>query len=463
MSKPIIVAADVSKGYGDFIVINSDKELLMELFQLDDNKVGHTKLCEQLILLKRAHKTNRILFVVESTGGLEDNWLRMVKQASLRDFVEGYRLNPKLIHHEYRVQKRNSISDGISALTMAHHVAKNLELFEPSEVFVDPAYAPARNLVRHVVSLKQDCTRHKNSLQQLLYQYLPSMLPFLPANWSQWFVKILIAHGGKRAIQLAAKQGFKTVLRIPKGKAVQIHEALKNGIDMNETPPLVIAAIRSKARQILALNDEIKELEKLLCEMTPVDEKQVELLCSIKGMGKANATTLLCFFEDIDRFDDASSMAAFFGVQPRVKKSGDGTVKIGMSKQGNRLVRREVYLLAFRTLNYEPYLKSIYAKFRKQGMAHDEALGVIMHKLIRIMYGMLKSGTAFDPGVDQLNQVDPRSKEEARQAESTVKDDPKRRFQAESQDAPLSNRQRRKRKKDQESQAATVAESAGSS
>ena len=432
----------------------------MELFQLDDNKAGHTKLCEQLISLKKTHKAKRLLFIVESTGGLEDNWLRMAKQASLSDFVEGYRLNPKLIHHEYRVQKRNGISDGVSALTMAHHVAKNLEHFEPSEIVVDPAYAPARNLIRHITSLKQDCTGHRNSLQQLLYRYLPSLLPFLPADCSQYFLKILIAHGGKRAVQLAAKQGSKSV---PKGKAIQIYDALKDGIDMKETPPLVVAAIRSEARQILSFLEEIKELEELLCQVAPVAGKQVEQLCSIEGMGKASATTLLCFFEDIDRFDDASSMAAFFGVRPRVKKSGDGTVRTGMSKQGNGLVRREVYLLAFRTLSNEPYLKSIYAKFRKKGMVHDEASGVLMHKLIRVMYGMLKSGTNFDPGVDQLNQIDPRSKEEVQEAEPIIREDPKRRFQSVSQDAPLSNRQRRKRKKDQEPQAATMAESAGSS
>ena len=96
-------------------------------------------------------------------------------------------------------------------------------------------------------------------------------------------------------------------------------------------------------------------------------------------------------------------------------------------------------------------------------MTHDGALGVLMHKLIRIMYGILKSGTPFNPGIDQLNQIDPRSKEEAQEAESIVRDDPKRRFQSVSQDAPLSNRQRQKRKKDQESQAAIVAESTGSS
>lgn len=463
MSKPIIIAADVSKGYADFIVVDSDKKTLVEPFQLDDNKSGHMQLRQQLVLLHQTHKSSRILLVVESTGGYEDNWLRMVKQPALAGFVEGYRLNAKITHHEYRVQKRNSISDGVSTLTIARHVAKNLEDFAPRQVVVDPRYAPARSLIRHITSLDQDCTGHKNSLQKLLYQYLPSLVPFVPKNWSRYFLQMLVTHGSKRAIQLAAAHGLKQIQRVPKGKAGEVHRALRDGIDMKETPPMVVMAIQSKARQILMLQEEIATLEKQLCQMAPVSEKQVGQLCSIAGMGRVTATILLCFIEDVDRFDSAKAMAAFFGVQPRVKTSGDGSIKIGMSKQGNGIVRRMTYLLAFRTLGQEPYLKSIYAKFRQQKMTHDAALGVLMHKLLRIIYGMLKSGEAFDPGVDQLNQIDPRSNEETPLPKPAAKPDPKRRFQPVSQEAPLSNRKRRQRKQDQEPQAATVAESTGSS
>lgn len=88
-----------------------------------------------------------------------------------------------------------------------------------------------------------------------------------------------------------------------------------------------------------------------------------------------------------------------------------------------------------------------------------------MHKLIRMIYGMLSSGTEFDPGIDQLNQVDPRDKQmDILNAQGEpAKKDPKRRLQASTSSAPLSARERRKRKKDQESQAATEAEITGSS
>lgn len=463
MSNPIIVGVDVSKGYGDFLIIDSNKKVLENLFQLDDTKAGHDRLTELLIQLKKTHQPTRILLVVESTGGLEDNWLRLAKDTKLAGFVEPYRLNPKIIHHEYRVQNRNSISDAVSAQTIAFHVAKNLDSFTPNEVVKNPAYGAARSLIRHLTTLEENCTEHKNGLQILLYQYLPSLVPMIPAAWSAYFLNILIIHGSKRGIQLAASQGFKQIKRVPSGKAELMHQALQNGVDMNETPPLITATIRSKARKILSIQQEVKELEQLLCDSAPIEKKQVELLCSIKGMGAVSATKLLCFIEDINQFDKASSIAAFFGVQPRIKNSGDGSVKIGMSKQGNGLVRRELYLITFRTLNNVPYLKSIYAKQRQKGKSHDSALGVLMHKLIRIIYGMLKSGKKFDPGIDQLNQVQPRTEEEQTVQKENEKQSPAHRFMEPSSQAPITARQKRKRKKDQESQAVEMTESAGSS
>lgn len=463
MSNPLIFGVDVSKGYADFSAIDKDRQIVCAAFQLDDNKSGHDQLCELIVALKDKHHSDRVVVGVESTGGLEDNWLRSLKRTSLASFVEGYRLNPKIIHHEYRVQHRNSISDAVSSSTIAHHIAKNLETYTPGEVVVNPAFAPARNLIRHVVSLVKACNAQKAALQQILYQYLPSVLPHLPDRWPNYMLEMLMRYPDKKSLQRAAKQGFKKLSRVPKGKAQSIYDALCDGIDMSDTPLTISMIIASKARQIQALNQEIAQAEALLVDAAPVDEHQLELLCSIKGMGKVTATVLLCFIEDVDRFEDAKSIAAFFGVQPRIKMSGDGKVKVGMSKQGSSILRRYLYLLAFRVISREPYLKSIYAKSRQKGMHHDAALGVLMHKLLRVIYGMLKSGTCFDAGVDQLNQVDPRREKEEKQDRTEQKADPKRRFQSKSADAPLSRRQRKERKKDQEPQAATVAESTGSS
>jgi len=246
---------------------------------------------------------------------------------------------------------------------------------------------------------------------------------------------------------------------VPKGKAKEIAEALANGIDVRHTPQMVVFAIRSKARQIKRINEELQEIKKMIIDQAPVDADQVDLLKSIKGMGDITPVILLSFIEEVSRFKDAKHMASFFGVQPRVKRSGDGSYKTKMSKQGAGLVRRELYLLAFRTLSQEPYLRAIYAKARAKGMVHDAALGVLMHKILRIIYGMLVSNTRFNAGIDQLNQHQTGAESKLQKQKKNAA----RRFQPASTVAPVSFRQRKKRKRDHELQADGISESTESS
>lgn len=459
MKSVLILGLDVSKGYGDFVLIDAHKKELEERFRLDDDRQGHTTLKQQLLNWKKQYRADRVLLAAESTGGYEDNWLRLAQDPDLSGFLEAYRLNAKIIYHEYEAQRRSSVDDGVSARTIADHVAKNLGGFSPRTAARDTPYKAARSLARHLVSLQEECTSHKNALLKLLYQYLPSLEAVRPAQWPAYWLDMLIKYGSRKSIQIAASRGFAQLKHVPQGKAEQVWQALAKGDDLKQTPAMAVLAIQSKARQIKRLQQEVEEVGKALIGAAPVDARQVGLLRSINGMGHLPAVVLLCFIEDFSRFGDAKQMAAFFGVQPRIKNSGDGSHKPKMSKQGASLVRRELYLAAFRSLNREPYLKSIYAKCRAKGMAHDAALGVLMHKLVRIIYGMLKSGTSFDAGVDQLNQHQASS---APKAEKPKKD-AARRFQPPGLNAPVSRKQRKKRKKDHELQSVGIPESTESS
>jgi len=222
MSTALILGVDVSKGYGDFVLVDAQKQVLEPRFRLDDNRQGHDTLKEQLLGWKKRYRAKRILVVAESTGGYEDNWLRLVRDKALIGFAEPYRLNAKIIYHEYEAQRRSSIDDGVSARTIAEHVAKNLEQFTPQSMEEGGIYQAARSMIRHLVSLDEECTSHKNALLKLLYQYLPSLEAIKPAGWPKYWIDMLLLYGSRRAIQAAASKGFKRLQCVPKGKAAQI-------------------------------------------------------------------------------------------------------------------------------------------------------------------------------------------------------------------------------------------------
>src|SRR5699024_241582 len=86
---------------------------------------------------------------------------------------------------------------------------------------------------------------------------------------------------------------------------------------------------------------------------------------------------------------------------------------------------------------------------RAKGKSHKQALGVIMHKLLRIIWGMLTHRTAYNAATDRSNQQNNEYSppdNEQKELES------KRRLQAFDSDAPISRIATQKRKAYQHSQ-----------
>ena len=100
---------DVSKGYADFILLDSQKKIVEKSYQLDDNKAGHELLKEQLLL--QIKKGFTVICGLESTGGYEQNWVRMIKQLSAKETtVEMYKLNARGVKHQLQSELRRTIS-----------------------------------------------------------------------------------------------------------------------------------------------------------------------------------------------------------------------------------------------------------------------------------------------------------------------------------------------------------------
>ena len=122
-----------------------------------------------------------------------------------------------------------------------------------------------------------------------------------------------------------------------------------------------------------------------------------------------------------------------------------------MSKQGRGQVRSILFMAALSGARCNPILKKLYARFRAKGMHHYQAMGVVMHKLLRIIYGVLKNKKPFSVEIDEKNQK--RSMEKQQENEVIIKEvkkirkQKKYRYQDLSTDAPISRQNEQKRKK----------------
>ncbi len=113
---------DVSKGYADFIILNSQKKVVIENFQLDDTFEGHCLLFELLSHFFRDHPESIIYAAVESTGGYENNWYNalLAFQGSLN--LQTARLNPLGVYHDSKAEMKRNVTDKISAKSVAEYM-----------------------------------------------------------------------------------------------------------------------------------------------------------------------------------------------------------------------------------------------------------------------------------------------------------------------------------------------------
>jgi hypothetical protein len=259
----------------------------------------------------------------------------------------------------------------------------------------------------------------------------------------QWVLKLLTRY--PTALRLS-KAKAKSVARIPyvsRQRAQQLVATAKKSVasaDDEVTEQLIMATVK----QILDLNNTIKAQTKILTDKCAVPE--VELLKTFIGISDYSAIGLMLEIQSVQRFLSSKKIASFFGIHPAYKKSGDGTWKYRMSKKGRKEPRRILFMVAMSAIKSNPLIRDVYQQAVERGMKKKAAVGLCMHKILRIIYGMLKHNKAFDPEIDRKN----RQKKPLRQRR--VRQDKDRRYQDFDSKAPISRRQKMKRKERKQSQ-----------
>jgi transposase len=120
------------------------------------------------------------------------------------------------------------------------------------------------------------------------------------------------------------------------------------------------------------------------------------LLRTIKGIGAYLAAKLIAF--QIEKFEDAHAFSAFAGLTPRQHASGKLRKPARISKIGHPVLRQALYMPTINALVSNPLIAAFAQRLReKTRLKGKQIIVAAMHKLLRIAYGVVKSGKAFDP------------------------------------------------------------------
>jgi transposase len=107
-----------------------------------------------------------------------------------------------------------------------------------------------------------------------------------------------------------------------------------------EVPEALRTALDPMFSQIDQLTKTINGYERQVLKLVEQRYPEVELVAQIKGVGALTGLAFVLVLEDARRFASSRSVGAFLGLTSKKDQSGDSDPQRGITKAGNRLLRR---------------------------------------------------------------------------------------------------------------------------
>ena len=148
-------------------------------------------------------------------------------------------------------------------------------------------------------------------------------------------------------------------------------------------------AIAEVRRQIAATIDDDPDLK-----------RRNELLETIPGLGDRTIPQLLAYIGRPQRFKSVKALTAYACLSPLIRQSGTSLDRHkGTHPTGHHALRSALYFPAMVAGKHNPSVAAFWARLKAQHKPGKVIVVACMHKLLAIVYGVLKSGRPFDAQV----------------------------------------------------------------
>ena len=373
---------DVAKRKHAVVIIDGDGQLVQRMFQVSNDCQGFAQLEDQL-----AGLDGPVHIGLESTGHY---WLSLYDQLTRQSYPVTV-LNPLQIHAYRRIDIRKRKTDKKDA----QWVAEFLRFANPAPANPElPVFLQLRQLSRFRFRLSQqigDCKRKVIGLLDRVFPEYDRLFSDVFLQTSRELLQQAVTAEEFAEFDLAELEQLLTKTsrgRYGADKAREIVTAAAQSVGVSFLADAVHTEMRCLLEQVMLLE---KQRHQVVDQLTQLMTQLPQHILSIPGIGPATGAMLLGEIGDIERFEDASKLVAYAGIDPRVFASGQFEAdRMAMSKRGSPYLRTALWQAATASLLHNPELRTYYDKKRGEGKVHGVALGAVCRKLLHRIYVVLK-------------------------------------------------------------------------
>jgi transposase len=406
-----IAGIDVGKRFSEMAVLSPDNVVITRLKIYHDASSNVDKAIEVLHKVEKDFAARPVV-IMESTGHYHKILFHSLCKAGFNVSV----INPLQTDSIKNLGIRKVKNDKVDARRIA--LLYRFQGLKSTNIPEDELEC-LRSLCRQYYNLSDELTAYKNRLTGIIDQLMLNFTDVFKNVCSQTALAILEKYPTPSHILKAKRVDLiklicDTSRKSTEWAAKKYELLIAKATDfepLSLSTPANLAMLDVNISMVKSLSKSLqKVLSTILGLLTadadkdlPVLSMTIALLCSIPGIGLITAATILAEIRDFSAFPNPDKLVAFFGIDPSVKQSGqfEGTQN-KISKRGSRLLRRVLFTSAIVSVskkrNGEERNPVLYDFYRKKctNKAKKVALGAVMHKLVFIIFAVLRDKKPFE-------------------------------------------------------------------
>ena len=314
-----------------------------------------------------------------------------------------FSVNPKTVD---RFRDRGNPAGAKDDRRDAYVIAQSLrtDRYAFNRVVLNESALALRHLTRQRSSTEAKLRGVCNELREQLDLLMPKVTALWPSGSSLWFYELLGVVLGAKNPSRIRRTTIESILRRQRKNSVEdIRSALKPESDL---PSALAAQLKQSAKDLLA---QVKLLDaqkrRYTAKITAALEEQesaegdppsdAQILNSIPGFGHISTATVLSEMPSAVKHTDLKLFRSLCGIAPVTRQSGRKTLvcmRRACIPQARNAMHHATQVAAMSEVFRPDYLRR-----RAKGQSHARALRGLADRLAKIIVGMLKTRTLFDP------------------------------------------------------------------
>ena len=388
----VYVGIDVAKDKHDCFIVNSDGEVLYDVFTVQNNMDGYEDL---FFKIKTASKDlSKVKVGLEATGHYSCNILGFLHNKGLTTIV----INPLYTSLSRKsVSLRKTKTDKVDARTIANIIMSDVSL----KPYSDTVYhnEDLKSLSRYRFDKVSERSKLKQSVSRLVNILFPELEKLVSTLHTKAVYELLSEFPGAHQVASANLKHLTALLssaskgRFGRDKANEIREAARRSV--SAYLPAKSLELRHTIKLIREMNDEITEIE---TEIKKIMDSIDSPILSVPGISYSLGAVIVSEVGDFSRFDNPDKLLAFAGCSLSTYQSGQiYSSHAKMEKRGSRYLRWALLNAAKYVCKWEPTFAAYLRKKLAEGKHYNVAVSHAAKKLVRLLYHLETTGEKYIP------------------------------------------------------------------